>query len=117
MSETFEAWAAKNGEQPRVSGRPMRVLLIDIETAPMLAFIWRPDDAWIPHERAQHDSFLLCWGAKWRDKGPVMTGVLTGPEAIAQDDSRIVKELADLIRSADIVVGHNINRFDLPMLN
>ena len=117
MSDDFEAWAAKNGEQPKISGRPLRVLLIDLETAPMLAFIWRPDDAWIPHERAQHDSFLICWGAKWRDKPQVLTGCLTSKEAVAQDDRRIVKDLADLIRSADIVVAHNINRFDLPMLN
>ena len=96
---------------------PLQILLFDLETAPLLAHVWRPDDAYIPHERMIHDSFLLCWGAKWRHQKTVMTGVLTPKEAVAQDDTRIVKELADLIREADIVVAHNADRFDVPMFN
>ena len=96
---------------------PLRILLFDLETAPLLAHVWRPDDAYIPNERMLHDSFILCWGAKWRHQKTVMTGVLTPKEAVAQDDSRIVQELADLIREADIIVAHNADRFDVPMFN
>lgn len=116
-AESFDSWAERTGTKPKQSGRPLRTLIFDLETAPMLAYIWRPDDSYIPHERSEHDSFLLCWGAKWRDKPQVQSAVLTPKEARNQDDTRIVTQLADLIRQADVIVAHNINRFDLPMLN
>jgi predicted RNA-binding Zn-ribbon protein involved in translation (DUF1610 family) len=64
-----------------------------------------------------HESFLLCWGASFAGEKKVRSAKLTSPEVLDRDDSRIVNELADLIRSADVVVAHNGDRFDLPMLN
>lgn len=95
----------------------LKVLFFDLETAPLLAYVWGPREDWIPHDRMIHDSFLLAWTAKWRGEDKVMTGLLTSKEAKAQDDTRIVIKLADLIRQADIVVAHNANRFDVPMFN
>lgn len=97
--------------------RPLRVLLYDLETAPLLAYIWRPNDQYVPMDRLIHDTFLLTWSAKWLGEKTVTTGVLTGTEARKQNDKRIVKELAALIREADIVVAHNGDRFDIPMFN
>jgi hypothetical protein len=96
---------------------PLKVLFFDLETAPLLAFIWRPNDEYIPHDRLNHDSFLLCWSAKWAHEKRVLSGSLTSKEARKQDDERIVLELADLIKQADVIVAHNIKGFDLPMLN
>ena len=42
---------------------------------------------------------------------------VTPDEAVAEDDSRIVESLAELIRQADLLVAHNGDRFDLPVLN
>lgn len=95
----------------------LKVLFFDLETAPLLAYVWGPREDWIPHDRMIHDSFLLAWTAKWRGEDKVMTGLLTSAEAKKQDDTRIVIKLADLIRQADIVVAHNGDRFDVPMFN
>lgn len=95
----------------------LRVLFYDLETAPLLAHIWHPTDQYVTHERLIHDSFLLTWSAKWRGEKDVLTGVLTGREAKKQDDSRIVKSLAALIREADVIVAHNAKGFDVPMFN
>lgn len=95
----------------------LRILLYDLETAPLLAYVWQPREDYIPHERMIHDSFLLTWSAKWYGEKKVMTGVLTSAEARKQDDSRIVKALADLMREADVIVAHNAKNFDIPMFN
>lgn len=95
----------------------LRVLFFDIETAPLAARIWSPWQHSVSHKQMLHDTFLLTWSAKWADEDEVLSGRLTSNEAIAQDDSRIVQSLADLVREADIVVAHNIDRFDLPRLN
>lgn len=95
----------------------MRVLIFDIETAPMLAYIWRAKTEYVNPQAITHEVFLLSWAAKWEDGKRVQGDVLTGEEALAQDDSRIVQSLADLIREADVVVAHYGNGFDIPMLN
>lgn len=95
----------------------LKILYFDVETAPLLAYIWSPFDEYVPHDRLVHDSFLLTWAAKWAGERTMYTGVLTQREAVAQDDLRIVDTLADMVRSADIVVAHNIDRFDMPVLN
>ena len=95
----------------------LKTLFFDIETAPLLAHIWQPDDGYISPDRILHDSFILCWSGKWAGQKRIVSGLLTGDEAKSQDDSRIVEDLAVLIREADIVVGHNVDSFDIPMLN
>lgn len=94
-----------------------RVLIIDIETAPLLAHVWQAMADYVPYDQMVHDSFMLCWSAKWRG-GPDMYGShATAYEARRQNDKRLAKGLADMIREADIVIAHNIDRFDIPMLN
>lgn len=95
----------------------LRVLFFDLETAPLLAHVWGPREDWIPHERMLHDSFVLTWSAKWWGKSKVHTDVLTGQEARAQDDFRIIASLANLMHEADFVVAHNGDNFDVPHVN
>jgi len=97
--------------------KPLRLLYFDVETAPMLAFIWRLKTDYVGTHMLEHESFLLSWAARWSDGNKVLSGVLTPAEAKAQDDSRIVKSLSQLIRKADYVVAHNGDRFDLPVVN
>ena len=95
----------------------MKVLFFDLETAPLLAYIWSPYDDYVTHDRLIKGGFLLTWSAQWRGTSKIMSGCVTGAEAIAQDDRRIVVELAALIREADIICAHNVDKFDLPVFN
>jgi DNA polymerase elongation subunit (family B) len=98
--------------------RPHRILYFDVETSPMSAWIWDlKQNGYIPPSMVTQHSYMLCWAAKWSDGDEVMGSRLTGPEAKAGDDRRLVDKLADLIRQADVVIGHNGDRFDLPKLN
>lgn len=96
---------------------PLRILFFDLETAPLLAHVWSAYADYVGHEQMLHDSFLLTWSAKWGDQKRIISARLTTREAQDQDDTRIVAELADLIREADIIIAHNVDRFDLPMFN
>ena len=94
-----------------------QVLFFDVETAPLLAHIWHPKQEYVREDMVlQAESFLLTWSAKWRGRKKVMSDRLTSAEAKEQDDTRIVKSLAALVREADIVVAHNVP-FDLKHLN
>ena len=106
-------------QQHRAGGvvTTLKTLFWDVESAPMLSHIWQAKTEYVPHGQILHDAFLLCWGAKWADGDKVISASLTSQEAKDQDDSRIVLALADTIRKADVVVAHNGDRFDLPMLN
>jgi len=97
--------------------KPLRLLFYDIETAPMLAFVWQQKADWIPHNQIVTEKFMLAWSAKFSDTDKVHSAVLNGAEAKAQDDSRIVKSLAELVKQADYIVAHNGDRFDLPTMN
>ncbi len=94
-----------------------KVLFYDIETAPLLSHHWRMFRENIGQDQNLAIQFMYCWSAKWGDSDEVLSDRLTPEEALAQDDSRIVLSLAELIREADVVVAHNGDRFDLPMVN
>lgn len=94
-----------------------RMLFYDIETAPLLSHLWSLWGSFTPAVMVEKESFMLSWAAKWEDEDKVMYGVLTRGEALAQDDTRLVTELAELLREADRTVAHNGNRFDIPKIN
>lgn len=98
--------------------RPLKILAIDIETAPRLVYVWRLyNNQNISWKQAEKDLFLLSWAAGWIGKKGIRGKVLTPHEVKTQDDLRIVQELRDLIVKADALLGHNIDKFDLPIIN
>ncbi len=95
----------------------INVLLLDIETSPLLCFTWGIYDQRIMPEAVVSDWFVIGWSAKWLFCSDVMSNILTSKEAINKDDSRIIKNIWQLIEKSDIIVGHNSNHFDLKKLN
>lgn len=96
---------------------PMRVLVFDTETAPLLSYhfkVWKED---IQPGQLQNRTWMICWAAKWEGQKTVHSDVVTSDEALAQDDSRVVGSLAAMVRKADVIVAHNLVGFDLPVLN
>ena len=94
-----------------------KILVFDIETAPLLAHVWSPYADYVPNGQMIHDTFMLSYAAKWYGDPDIWSSSLTGKEARRQDDKRIVLQLADLIRKADIVIAHNVDKFDIPKVN
>lgn len=94
-----------------------KVLVLDIETAPLLSYTWGIWNQNVATNQIQSDWFMLTWAAKWLFEDKVYSGKLTVKEAKAQDDSRITKGIWELINQADLVIAHNAEKFDIPKLN
>lgn len=104
----------RKAENP--SGRP-KVLLFDIETSPMVTYTWKLGKVYLSPDKVITDWYVICWSAKWLNEPDMFGDVLTDEEALLGDDSRIMKSIWEKIDEADIVIAHNGNNFDLPMLN
>jgi DNA-directed RNA polymerase subunit RPC12/RpoP len=112
---TYDTRAPRNfKEEVNTSAK---VLIIDIETAPINAYVWGIWQQNIALNQISSDWFCLTWAAKWLFEDKVYSGKLTKKEAIKQDDSRIIKGVWELINQADIVIAHNAVKFDIPKLN
>lgn len=94
-----------------------KILIFDIETAPVKAYVWKMWKENIHLDQIISDWFCIAWSAKWLYSTTTMGEVLTPQEIQHEDDSRIMKSLWSLIDEADIVVTHNGNRFDIPRIN
>ncbi len=94
-----------------------KILIFDIETTPMKAYVWRLFKQNIAWDHVLTEWYMLAWSAKWLYGAEVMGDVLTSEEAIKEDDSRIVKSLWCLINEADIVIAHNAKKADIPWMN
>lgn len=94
-----------------------KVLLFDIETAPMKAYVWNLWKTDVHLEQIISEWFCIAWSAKWLYSKDIMGEVLTPKEAISENDQRIMTDLWNLINEADIVVAHNGDKFDIPRIN
>lgn len=94
-----------------------KILILDIETAPIRAYVWGIWQQNVSLNQIESDWFCLTWSAKWLFDKKVYSASLTGKEAIKQDDKRIIKSLWALLNEADIVIAHNAEKFDIPKIN
>lgn len=97
--------------------KPAKILLFDIETAPMVAYIWNPKTRFVQSSHIAEDWFVLCWSAKWLFNDEIMSSSVTPKESKNRDDKRVVEELWKLLDEADIVIAHNGDNFDVRKMN
>lgn len=89
----------------------IRRLFFDIETSPNIGFFWRPGyKLQIGHENIIKERGIICVGYKW--EGDKKSSCITWGKR--QDDSKVVKLIAELLTEADEVVSHNGDKFDIP---
>jgi len=101
-----------------IAGRLPKILVFDVETAPLEAFIWQLKNDYIsPTLLTRANWFMLSWSAKWLFDPEIINDVVTPEEAIKEDDSRILASIWELIDEADIVISHNGKQFDHKILN
>lgn len=98
-----------------------KILMIDIETKPMLSFFWRLFDEQGGLAMLESDWSILSWSAKWYDpmskkKYPVMYADQRKAKDL-ENEKAMLQGIWDLLDEADIVVGHNVKAFDIKRLN
>jgi predicted RNA-binding Zn-ribbon protein involved in translation (DUF1610 family) len=94
-----------------------KVLILDIETAPISAYVWGIWNQNVHLPQIKSDWFCLTWAAKWLFEDKVYSAKLKPEEVATQDDKRIMEGIWKLINEADIVIAHNAEKFDIPRLN
>lgn len=112
LERLIESKKPKKIQEPKA-----RVLIFDIETSPLEAYVWRLWKTNVNLGQVINDWFIICWSAKWLDEDEVLGDCVTPEEAINKDDKRVVTSLWKLFDEADIVVAHNGNKFDVPKMN
>lgn len=90
----------------------MKILLLDIETAPNIAYVWGLFDQNIASNQVQASSYVLCWTAKWSDSKKVFFDSIHKSKP-----KQMLDRVHKLLDEADIVVHYNGIKFDIPTLN
>jgi len=95
-----------------------KVLIYDIETAPILGYVWRLWDQNIGLNMINSDWYILSWSAKWLDDpaSKVMYMDQRSSNNI-EDDRPLLTAMWKLLDEADIVITQNGKRFDQKKLN
>ncbi len=95
-----------------------KILVYDIETAPILGYVWRLWDQNVGLNQIEADWYVLSWSAKWLDapKSQIMYMDQRNEKNI-EDDSTLLKGIWKLLDEADIVVTQNGRSFDQKKLN
>ena len=98
----------------------VKILFIDIETAPETAYIWKRFKETVGQTQVKEPGYLLCMAWAWMDED-VQNVQIYNTRAWCRGDKHndfnIVKKAHELLCEADMVVGHNIKSFDLATLN
>lgn len=90
----------------------MKILGIDIETAPNIATVWGLFKQNVAINQLIDTSRVMCYAAHWIGDGKVMFD-----SEHKSDHKKMIKGLHDLLEEADAVVHYNGNRFDMPTIN
>lgn len=92
-----------------------RILLIDIETAPILANVWKIWDENVGLDQIESDMHLLSFAAKWFGE----RGIIYSDQSLKKDvtnDKDLLKKIRSLMEEADLVIAQNGRAFDLPTI-
>jgi DNA polymerase elongation subunit (family B) len=91
---------------------------VDIETAPILGYVWGLWDQNIALNQIHTDWHILSWSAKWLGDAPGKTMYMDQRDARdIEDDSKILKVLWKLLDEADIIITQNGKAFDQKKIN
>ena len=93
-----------------------KILLFDVETSFYHFVGWGTYKQFIQHYQITKHQYIISWAAKWLYDDTVQSDVVTPEESKNRDDGRILKSIWKLLDEADIVIGHNGDRFDLRKL-
>jgi len=96
--------------------RQPKILLIDIETSTIKGRFWECGKQYVTPNQIIDDWFILGYSAKWLFAEETMSDFVTAKEAVLRDDKRIMQSAYKLVSEADVILGHNIKKFDMPRL-
>lgn len=95
-----------------------KILLFDLETAPILGFVWSLWENNVALNQIKSDTHLLSFSAKWL--GDPESKIMYFDQRDAknvEDDKKLLEYLWELIDQADVTITQNGVKFDHKRLN
>lgn len=90
----------------------MRILVLDIETRPNLAYVWGLWDQNVATVQIAEATEMLCFSAKWVGEHKVEF------RSVYHDGKEdMLHDIWELLDEADVVVHYNGRSFDIPHIN
>jgi len=92
--------------------KPVRILTIDIETAPHTVYAFGLFKQNISLSQIKEPGRVLCFVAKWLGEDKIIF-----KSEYHDSQEEMVQAAWDLLNEADVVIHYNGNNFDIPWLN
>lgn len=89
----------------------IKTAILDIETAPNLAWVWRFFKENVGAKQVVEHSEILSFAYKWHGDSSIHYY-----DVQHSDELDVLKKINSVLDEADIVVAHNGTRFDLPTI-
>lgn len=98
--------------------KPPKILLFDIETLPIEAYVWGIWQQNIGLNQIKQDWTVASWSAKWLGDPPAKIMYEDQRDAKdVRDDRKLLQGIWELMNEADIIIGQNSKKFDVKKLN
>jgi uncharacterized protein YprB with RNaseH-like and TPR domain len=95
-----------------------KILLFDIETAPILGYVWGLWDNNLGLNQVNSDWYVLSWSAKWLGDSPKKIMYMDQRHAKnIENDKPLLEGIWKLLDEADVVITQNGKKFDHKKLN
>lgn len=104
---------------PRTVRTDANILYLDTEISKSLYFNYgaKVPSKYLRIDDIVHEYFMICWSASYVGSDKVFSDCVSPKEANAWTDAKILKKLRDLMASADIIAGHNVDSYDIKRIN
>lgn len=101
------------------SQRKPDVLYFDLEISKSLYYSYgrRVKGEWLRGADLVQEYFVLCWSASYIGSRKIFSACVTPEQARNWTDAEILAPLHDLLSSAPILAGHNVDKYDLKRIN
>ncbi len=103
-----------------------KILVVDIETSPLISMHWSLNDQFIAQNQMLEDWHILSYAAKWLDTKDEVYSNTRKPKIFYQDqrnakditnDKTLLKGIWKLMDEADVIIWQNGSKFDKKRLN
>jgi predicted RNA-binding Zn-ribbon protein involved in translation (DUF1610 family) len=95
-----------------------RILVIDIETAPLELYGWKIWDENFSLDQIKSDWTILSFAAKWLGEDKIFYMDTGGRgKRFVRNDRKLMRPLLKLLDEADVVVAQNGRKFDVRKIN
>jgi hypothetical protein len=97
-----------------------KICVFDIENSQSLGYFFDVYETSINHDDIVIPSYIFCISYSWWGEDRVYTLCIQDFPRFKKDihdDTEVLKEFSKVVEQADILVGHNIDRFDIKKIN